>query len=66
MGDVDPEDETPLGRVKIAIAHLEWLIEEIKDTPGGSRGRALATTKLQEALYWLDIGRQEEELQGSH
>lgn len=66
MGEVDPDDQTQHGRIVIAISHLEWLLEEIKDTPGGSRGRALAMTKLQEALYWLGLGLQEEDAQGHH
>lgn len=64
--ECDPEDMTPVGRINTGLSHLEWLIEELQATPGGSRGRMLAMTKLQEAYYWLSVGYEEEKHKPQH
>jgi hypothetical protein len=53
-------DSTACDRLHVVLEALFILIAELEETPGGSRGRSLAITKLQEGTFWLATGISEE------
>jgi hypothetical protein len=60
MYEDEPPPLTDNQRLEVVLDSLEWMLEELKEPPPPSRGRAIAQTKMQEAYYWLGLGVEEE------